>query len=101
MTNTNITVIFHTGFGHTAKVAETVVEGAKQVSNTQVNLLKADSLDDGGWKTLDASHAIIFGAPTYMGSVSAPFKTFMDASSKKWFTQAWKDKITAGFQTAN
>jgi multimeric flavodoxin WrbA len=32
-----------------------------------------------------------------MGSVSAPFKAFMDASSKVWFTQGWKDKIAAGF----
>ena len=36
-------------------------------------------------------------APTYMGSVSAQFKGFMDASSKVWFTQGWKDKIAAGF----
>jgi multimeric flavodoxin WrbA len=32
-----------------------------------------------------------------MGSASAPFKAFMDASSKVWFKQGWKDKIAAGF----
>ena len=32
-----------------------------------------------------------------MGSVSAPFKAFMDASSKVWFQHGWKDKIAAGF----
>jgi multimeric flavodoxin WrbA len=41
--------------------------------------------------------AIIFGSPTYMGSVTWQFKKFADASSKAWFTQAWKDKIFAGF----
>ena len=32
-----------------------------------------------------------------MGSLSAPFKDFMDKSSKVWFSQGWKDKIAAGF----
>ena len=41
--------------------------------------------------------ALIFGTPTYMGGVSAPFKTFMDASAKVWFVQGWKDKLAAGF----
>jgi multimeric flavodoxin WrbA len=29
--------------------------------------------------------------------VSWQFKKFADASSKRWFTQAWKDKLFAGF----
>jgi len=37
------------------------------------------------------------GSPTYMGTVSWQFKKFADASSKAWFTQAWKDKVFAGF----
>jgi NAD(P)H dehydrogenase (quinone) len=32
-----------------------------------------------------------------MGSVSWQFKKFADASSKPWYTQAWKDKIMGGF----
>jgi len=91
-----ISVVYHSGYGHTAKVAEAVASGAK-VDGVTVNLLKADALSDADWATLDASHAIIFGAPTYMGGVSAQFKTFIDATSKRWFTLAWKDKIAAGF----
>ena len=91
-----VSVVYHSGYGHTAKVAEAVAAGAK-VDGVTVNLLKADALTDADWATLDASHAIIFGAPTYMGGVSAQFKTFIDASSKRWFTQGWKDKIAAGF----
>ena len=45
--------------------------------------------------------AIIFGSPTYMGSASAPMKAFMDASSKVWFTQGWKDKLAAGFTVSS
>jgi multimeric flavodoxin WrbA len=32
-----------------------------------------------------------------MGSCSWQFKKFADASSKPWYTQAWKDKIFGGF----
>lgn len=32
-----------------------------------------------------------------MDSVSWQFKRFADASSKPWFSQAWKDKVAAGF----
>jgi NAD(P)H dehydrogenase (quinone) len=91
-----ISVVYHSGYGHTAKVAEAVAAGAR-IDGVSVNLLKADGLSEADWATLDGSHAIVFGAPTYMGGVSAQFKTFIDAGSKRWFTQAWKDKIAAGF----
>jgi multimeric flavodoxin WrbA len=45
----------------------------------------------------DAADAIIFGSPTYMGTVSWQFKKFADASSKPWFSQKWKDKVGAAF----
>jgi NAD(P)H dehydrogenase (quinone) len=41
--------------------------------------------------------AVIFGSPTYMGTVSGPMKTFMDASVKPYFVKAWKDKLAAAF----
>ena len=50
-----------------------------------------------GWATLNEADAIIMGSPTYMGSVSWQFKKFADATSKPWFSQAWKDKVFAGF----
>ena len=54
-------------------------------------------LPAGGWEQLAAADAIVFGSPTYMGSVSWQFKKFADASSKPWFTQQWKNKLAAGF----
>ena len=39
----------------------------------------------GGWETLAAADAIIFGSPTYMGGASWQFKKFADASSKVWY----------------
>jgi multimeric flavodoxin WrbA len=46
---------------------------------------------------LNQAKAIIFGFPSYMGTVSWQFKKFADASSKVWFTQGWKEKIFGGF----
>ena len=55
------------------------------------------NITDQEWTFLNQAHAIIFGSPTYMGTVSWQFKKFADASSKVWFTQGWKDKIFGGF----
>src|SRR6266851_2483271 len=47
---------------------------------------------------LDGADAIIMGAPTYMGSLSAPFKAFMDATSHLQYAEKrWEGKIAAGF----
>jgi multimeric flavodoxin WrbA len=97
---TNVAVVYHSGYGHTAIVAEHVAKGAASVPGVTARLYRADELlspDAGPWTELAAADAIIFGAPTYMGSASAPMKQFMDASSKVWFTQGWKNKIAAGF----
>ncbi len=48
---------------------------------------------------MDSLHqcdAIIFGSPTYMGSVAAQFKAFADATSDFWREQKWASKIAAG-----
>ena len=60
-------------------------------------LLNVTELDDAAWRVLAGADAIVFGSPTYMGSVSGPFKTFADESAKVWFTQGWKDKVAGGF----
>ena len=87
-------VIYHSGYGHTARVAEFVAEGAK--AQTIVISPEGD-ISEADWATLDAADAIIFGSPTYMGSVSWQFKKFADATSKRWFTSAWRDKVAGGF----
>ncbi len=49
------------------------------------------------WDVLDAADAIIFGCPTYMGSLSAAMKLFMEQSSKRWLARTWQGKFAAGF----
>jgi len=93
---TSVAVVYHSGYGHTAEVAKAVAHGANLMEGITAKLIRVEDVDK-HWDDLDAADAIIFGAPTYMGSASAPFKAFMDASSKVWFKQGWKDKIAAGF----
>jgi multimeric flavodoxin WrbA len=89
-----VAVVFHSGYGHTLRMAQSVAEGA---GAELVPIDAEGNVTDAGWETLNAADAIIMGSPTYMGSVSWQFKKFADASSKQWFGQAWKDKVFAGF----
>jgi len=87
-------VVFHSGYGHTKRVADAVAEGAR------ANLLQIDAdgnLSDQAWADIGAAHYIILGSPTYMGGPSWQFKKFADASSKPWFADLWKDKVFGGF----
>jgi NAD(P)H dehydrogenase (quinone) len=89
-----VAVVFHSGYGHTQRMAQAVAEGAAG----ELVAIDADgNLPPGAWEQLKAADAIIFGSPTYMGSVSWQFKKFADASSKPWYAQEWKDKVAAGF----
>jgi len=91
---TQIAVLYHSGYGHTQRVAQYVAEGA----GADLIAIDADgNISDADWAALDAADAIIFGSPTYMGMASWQFKKIADASSKRWFSSAWKDKIAAGF----
>ncbi len=89
-----IVIVYHSGYGHTKKVAEAVAEGS---GGTLLAIDAEGNVPEGSWEQLAAAKAIVFGSPTYMGSVSWQFKKFADASSKPWYTQAWKNKLAAGF----
>jgi len=89
-----IAVVYHSGYGHTQRLAQAVAEGA----DAQLIAIDADGdLPEGAWDILAEADGIIFGTPTYMGSPSWQFKKFADASSKAWFSRAWQDKVFGGF----
>jgi NAD(P)H dehydrogenase (quinone) len=92
----SVAIVFHSGYGHTAEIAKAVAQGAAEVAGTQVHLIPIEEAEAKA-DLINGADAIIFGSPTYMGSVSGPFKTWMDATSKVWFGHGWKDKIAAGF----
>ncbi|WOI52274.1 flavodoxin family protein [Parvularcula sp. LCG005] len=97
---TKVAIVYHSGFGHTKLQAEAVEQGAASVDGVETLLVPAEDAAGNLDQFADAD-AIIFGAPTYMGSASAGMKTFMDATSKVWFSQGWKDKIAGGFTNSH
>jgi NAD(P)H dehydrogenase (quinone) len=78
-------------YGHTKLQAEAVFCGVQNVRSITARLYTTEEatarLDE-----LDAADAIIFGCPTYMGSMSAGMKSFVEAAARKWFTLAGKTK---------
>ncbi|GCD34575.1 FMN reductase [Streptomyces chrestomyceticus JCM 4735] len=91
-----VAVAYHSGYGHTAVLAEAVRAGAADTGAT-VHLIKVDAITEAQWDLLDAADAIVFGSPTYMGTASGAFHVFAEATAKRWATRAWQDKLAAGF----
>lgn len=89
----SLSIVFHSPYGHTAKVAAYIAQGAQKMG-IDVHIMPIEHID---WDILDHSQGIIFGSPTYMGSVSADFKRFMDSTSKRWRDRIWQGKLAAGF----
>ncbi|MFI1254488.1 flavodoxin family protein, partial [Streptomyces netropsis] len=83
MTTPVVSIAYHSGFGHTAVLAEAVRAGAADTGAT-VHLIKVDEISEAQWELLDASDAIVFGSPTYMGTASGAFHVFAEATSKRW-----------------
>lgn len=95
---TRIAIVYHSKGGHTKTIAEEIARGAQDVSGTTVTLMPVEAVD---FAALDNADAILFGAPTYLGSVSGEFKMFMDSTGDAWLQHRWKDKIAGGFTTSH
>jgi NAD(P)H dehydrogenase (quinone) len=93
---TFVAVVYHSGFGHTAAQARAVCEGVLEVEGVESRMIFAEEASEDP-SILDSADAMILGCPTYMGSASAQFKQFMDATSGIWLAQGWKDRLAAGF----
>ena len=95
-----VTVVYHSGYGHTRVQAEAVRDGAAAVEGTEVHLVAVEDARRGRRRVAvprrrRRDHPSV--SPTYMAGPSAPFKAFMDSTSGRWAEQAWKDKLAAGF----
>ncbi|MCF2531616.1 flavodoxin family protein [Yinghuangia soli] len=100
MTMTSVAIAYFSGYGHTARFADAVREGAASVAGVETHLVAVDAVTDEQWEILDAADAIVFGAPTYFGDVAGKFKLFMESTSRRWDEQVWADKLAAGFTTS-
>ena len=103
---TKVAIVYSSGHGHTRTVAEHISRGAASHPDTRPELIEITARqlrEDGRWfdesimSRLAAADAIVFGAPTYMGSAHGLFKLFLENGFTPWLDQIWKDKIAAGF----
>ena len=93
LSDQSLAIVYHSPYGHTAKVADFISQGARKVG-VQVHLMDIEHLD---WEALDGAQAIVFGCPTYMGNITSGLKLFMEQSSKRWLARSWQGKLAAGF----
>lgn len=92
-----ISIVYDSGYGHTARQAQAVATGVREVHGAKAKLI---AVADGpiAWEELEASDAIIFGSPTYNGCLSARLKQFFeDSTTPVWRELKWRNKIAAGF----
>lgn len=99
MENPTIAVVYYSGSGHTKILAEAVAQAATMAGAT-TELLRVDQLTQESWDFMDRADAIIFGAPTYMGTAPAVFHAFAEKTAGRWAVQKWHNKLGAGFTNA-
>ncbi|MFJ9559093.1 flavodoxin family protein [Streptomyces fuscichromogenes] len=100
-----LSVVHHSPHGHTRALADRIARGAESVPDVEVRLIeiRGDQVVQGRWsdeatmELLRRSDTIVFGAPTYMGSLSAVFKAFLEGAFHPFLGQEWKDKLAGGF----
>ena len=113
-----VQVIFYSMYGHVYRMAEAVVEGAKQVPGAEVSLYQVSELmpDDvlekyaaKAAKTTFAkipvakpeqladAHVIIFGTPTRFGNMAAQMRNFLDQTGPLWKKGALVGKVGSVF----
>jgi NAD(P)H dehydrogenase (quinone) len=124
---TKILIIFYSRYGNTAKMAEEIAYGAKEVSDIQLTIRRiADDVPlevvskDTAWTTvvedlkdrypsrpveeivkeLPLHDAIIFGSPTRFGNMAAQLKAMWDMTTELWTNGSLIGKIGAVFTGA-
>jgi len=122
-----ILILFYSRYGNTAKMAEEIAYGAKEVPHTGVSIRRiADDVpaevisENPEWsKTAEDLNnryptseievlvgempnydAIIFGSPTRFGNMAAPMKALWDRTSGLWLKGSLIDKLGAVFTGA-
>lgn len=93
-----VAIVYSSLYGTTKLMAEAVKKGVSRYID-DVDMIVAN--DETNLDQIDKYEGIIFGSPTYMGSVSGAFKLFMDKSSSKWAISLWKNKFAGGFTSSN
>lgn len=102
-----IAVVYFSGTGTTAKLAEAICAGAAETTDAVLCRITGPHIVEGRFcneevlRIADAADGIAFGSPTYMGGPAAQFKAFADATGDQWTAQRWANKVACGFTTGS
>lgn len=95
-----LAVIYHSAHGHTEHIAQHIAEGARDIPDTEVHLVRAEELTAQPDNLLEFD-GFLLGSPTYLGGVSGTFKNFMDSTGGLWRTQQLKGKLATDFTVSS
>ncbi|QLE75360.1 flavodoxin family protein [Streptomyces rectiverticillatus] len=98
-----VAVVYHSRRGTMRSLAEAAAAGA-QAYGAQVRLLHvADDEAGPAWPDEEAgpedvlwADGLVLASPTYFGNVSAPFKRFLDGTTKLWCDGLLNDRVVTG-----
>lgn len=116
----NVLVVYYSAYGHTHRMAKSVVEGAEGVGGTEVRLRRVPELEEArrAMSTQEyylkaqeaqssipeATHddlrwadGIAWGIPTRYGNMPAQVKQFIDTTGSLWANGELEDKATGIF----
>lgn len=89
-------IIFHSRSHSVEKLAAEIATGIKSTGECQVNLILCSEAQS-RIEEINDSDVIIFGSPTYFGSVSSEMKEFFDSTGNIFMNKKWKDKVAGAF----
>lgn len=116
-----VLVLFYSTYGHIYRMAQAVVEGAREVAGAEVELkrvpetLSPEILEKMGATeaqkafanvpvaTVDdlaSADAVIFGVPTRFGNMAAQMRQFLDATGGLWAKGALVGKVASVFTSS-
>ena len=75
-----VAIIYHTRYNSVEKVAAEIAIGIESIQNATALLIQCSEASS-RIEEINSADAIVFGSPTYFGSVSSEMKTFSDFRS--------------------
>ena len=89
-----MTVLYHSKTGNTREMAAEIASGMELADGVEARCFSIDAIDP-DW--LSESHCVVLGSPTYMASVSAAVKTFLEGAGRLGLA----GKLGGAFATAD
>ena len=117
-----VLVVFYSMYGHIYRLAEAIVEGAREVKGAEVEMRRVpETLSEEILRGMGAiepqkafahipicnvdelasADAIIFGTPTRFGNMCGQMRQFLDATGELWAKGALVGKVGSVFTSSN